>query len=98
MFGGMPMSRVRPLPLPSPPKPTADGWSRSAEREKQLNAAMAQIAQTEQGKVIMGWLREITVGAVMAPTCSDAELRQMEGMRQLYAILCVRLERGEKGE
>lgn len=45
------------------------------------------LMQHKAGKNVLNFLREITLNTVLAPTNTDAELRQAEGRRELFATI-----------
>lgn len=69
------------------PEKTLDGLHRSPEREEEINACFREIASTQAGRKALAYLEEITTRVVMDPVTTDAELRHMEGMRALYAVI-----------
>lgn len=66
---------------------TMDGLKRSVEGEEEINGAFRALAGTAFGADVLAYLREITLDTVLLPSASEAELRHMEGMRALYAII-----------
>lgn len=67
-----------------------DGIVRSSDVEEKINAACRSALNTPSGKMVMDYLRSITLNTVLPPSASDAELRMQEGMRRLFGILDAR--------
>lgn len=55
-------------------------------------------ASEAECQTFMTWLRDLTVNRVHVHTVSEAELRELEGMRRLYSIICIRSELGRTGD
>lgn len=73
-----------------------DGFKRSRDAEERINSACRALFASENGKVVMEYLRSITTNVVMPATASDAELRDREGMRRLVGILDARAKSNPK--
>ena len=93
---------------PAKPAPLAenyawpDGIDRTAqgtpalERERTLNDAALTIFKGEAGRVFLEYLRNITVERQTSPTMSDAELRHLDGQRNLVLMIERRMEYGRR--
>jgi hypothetical protein len=81
--------RSRDLDLPRKAQ-TADGIHRPAEQEEELNALYRTAFSTPAGREVLAHLQQITMLTPLLPSVSDAELRHMEGMRALVAIVTTR--------
>lgn len=69
---------------------TVDGVPRDDDLEEKINAACRAALNTPAGNMLMDYLKSITTNAVLPASASDAELRMMEGMRRVVAILDTR--------
>lgn len=67
-----------------------DGWARSTDAEEKIDAACRAALTGPAGEAVMEYIKSITTSAVLPAGSSDAELREMEGMRRLTAILDTR--------
>jgi len=67
-----------------------DGFARSPASEEKINQACRAALNTPDGKVLMDYLRMITVNTVMPAEVSDGQLRMQEGMRRLFGIMDAR--------
>lgn len=67
-----------------------DGFARNPDLEEKINAACRTVLTGPAGEQVMEYIKSITTSAVLPPGSSDAELREMEGMRRLCAILDMR--------
>lgn len=77
-------------------KASIDGFLRAPDLEEKINAAFAATLNGPSGRMVMDYLRSITVNTVLPPSASDGELRMQEGMRRLFGIIDAR--RGAKKE
>lgn len=59
-----------------------------------LARAFARCFRDEDGQRVIGHLGSITLGRVFGPKASDAQLRHLEGQRQLIAYVKALIERG----
>lgn len=75
---------------------TIDGLPRPRDEEERLNALFRTVFSGPSGREALEHLQSITTQTVMLPSVSDAELRHMEGMRALAAII-TRRALSEKG-
>lgn len=67
-----------------------DGIERTAEEQKRLNEVCAIGISGARGRVFMDYLRSISIERASGPHISDQELRHLEGMRYLVAIISQR--------
>ncbi len=85
-------ARSRPgayaIPVPSDPDP--------ATRER-IEKAFARAFAGNDGGLVLGYLRALTIERVLGSQSSDAALRQIEGQRQLVHTIESLIERGVKG-
>jgi len=75
----------------------ADGIPRKPSVEAEIVRVFETIAALPEGGAMLNYLRSITADAVLMATASDAELRHMEGMRALYAIIKERMSPRNEG-
>lgn len=73
-----------------------DGIIRQAEQEDELDRWAAATFRDEVAKRFLNYLKSITMNNVLGPGSDDRELRHIEGMRNLYAIIERRIENGRK--
>lgn len=73
-----------------------DGIVRSVEQDDEINRWAAATFREEVGKKFLDYLRSITLFNILGPNSDDRELRQLEGMRNLYAIIERRIENGRR--
>lgn len=64
-----------------------DDFTRSPEAEEQINGPVRSALTSPAGRKVMDYLMSITTNLALPPSATDAELRSMEGMRRLVAIL-----------
>lgn len=64
-----------------------DEVKRPRHVEKELNESVDLLFSSPVGVFIWDYLRSITLNRVSAPGCPEAELRELEGQRRLFAIL-----------
>lgn len=67
-----------------------DGVERPAEAEEKINAAFRSVFGRPDGRMVMDYLRSITLNTVLPPSATDGELRMQEGMRRLFGIIDAR--------
>lgn len=77
----------------SPP----DGFGRSQESEQRLNSAVRATFETDAGREVLAWLHQITTLRCLPDTASEAQLRALNGQRNLVAIIAERIEHGRHG-
>lgn len=80
------------------PVATADGLPRSRAEEERLNELARHCLATPQGREFIAYLRSITIEVALLPSATDAELRHMEGMRALVAIIHARANSTPNGD
>jgi hypothetical protein len=90
------MSQFRDL-VPPRRAPTVDGLPRSTEAEEAVNAIFRRLFSEPQGPEVLAYLQQITIQRVLDPSATDAELRHLEGMRALVAIITARATSRPKG-
>lgn len=74
-------------PLPGSPDPAA------AERD--FHRAFARCFSSPDGARVLAHLRAMTIERAVGPDVSDAQLRHLEGQRQLIAYVLALIERGK---
>lgn len=90
----MPRPLGEPRPTPQADRATVkglDGYTRTPQREAEINSAVLHTFATAPGQECLRWLREITVETVLDPSQGDAVLRHQEGMRHLVKLIEARL-------
>lgn len=75
-----------------------DGFTRSSEKEKELNQLVAQVLSTDSGKEVLRYLRSITIEMVNGPNVSTEELRHIEGQRYIVGLLEQRVAHGHRSK
>jgi|TARA_B100000676_G_scaffold311662_1_gene382391 hypothetical protein len=75
-----------------------DGYVRSAAEERKLNKLMASVFVGAKGDEALGYIRQITIEAVSGPDIGQDQLRHLEGMRYLAAIIQRRVTKGRENE
>lgn len=77
----------------SPP----DGFGRSVENERRINAAVCATFDTTDGREVLAWLHQITTLRALPDTAPEAQLRALNAQRNLVAIIIERIEHGRHG-
>jgi hypothetical protein len=73
-----------------------DGFTRSKSEDEIIDQNMASLFGTPTGGEVLRYLRSVTIEAVSGANISDAELRHLEGMRFLVALIERRIATGHK--
>jgi hypothetical protein len=73
-----------------------DGFTRNKQEDDKINQNFASLFSTPTGQEILRYLRSVTIEAVSGANISDAELRHLEGMRFLVALIEKRIASGHK--
>ena len=73
-----------------------DGFARGDEEDKRVSLDIAALFASPTGGSVLKYLRSITIEAVNGPNVTDAELRHMEGQRDLVGLLERRIKHGQK--
>ena|SRR6187399_1603641 len=73
----------------NPPGP--DGLVRAPDEHKRLNELMALTFRGDAGKAALDYLRSISIERACGPHVSDGELRHLEGMRYVVAVISQRI-------
>lgn len=73
-----------------------DGFARSKEEDDKINQNLASLFSTPTGAEVLRYLRSVTIEAVSGANISDAELRHLEGMRFLVALIEKRIASGHR--
>lgn len=66
---------------------TVDGHPRSKEKDLEISEAVHRILGTADGETLFSWLRQITTNKVLGSNSTDGEIRYMEGMRMITALI-----------
>jgi hypothetical protein len=75
-----------------------DGIERAPAVEKRINEQLALCFKGESGKAALDYLRSISIERVCGPFAGDAELRHLEGMRHIVAIISQRIAQHHKDQ
>jgi hypothetical protein len=78
---------MRPEELQTGP----DGVPRARAEQARINELLALAFKGDAGKAAMDYLRSISIERVCGPGASDAELRHLEGMRFIVAVISQRI-------
>lgn len=73
-----------------------DGHQRPKEADNQISLSVASLFNSENGKMVMQYLRSITIESVHGAAVTDAELRHMEGQRYIVGVLQARINHAHK--
>lgn len=73
-----------------------DGLVTNQESEDKINNACASVFKTPAGKILLDYLRKVTVDRVAGPEVNPNALLHMEGGRWVYGILVSRNELGKQ--
>ena len=73
-----------------------DGFTRNKQEDDKINQNFASLFSTPTGQEVLRYLRSVTIEAVSGANISDAELRHLEGMRFLVALIEKRIASGHK--
>lgn len=65
--------------------------------EEDLAMAFARCFRGQDGDRVLQHLRRLTIERRLAPDCSEAELRHLEGQRHLAAYIAQLVSRGRFG-
>ena len=92
------------LPSKSKPKPkearkiyaAPDGKKRTNKQEHDINEAFAITFRDPAGKLVLNYLKSITVNAVLPSSSNPNEIVYHEGARWLMAIIDTRIEHGKE--
>jgi len=84
--------------------PTAAGWSwfhqpdpepaPGPDPAAELALALARCLGGSDGTRVVAWLRASTLERVLGPEAGEAQLRHLEGQRQLVSLILALAERG----
>jgi hypothetical protein len=73
-----------------------DGIGRTPEQDRKINEAFAATFNAECAKVVLDYLKSITINRVCGPEGTDTFLRHLEGQRSIVALISTRVEQGIK--
>lgn len=73
-----------------------DGFTRTKSDDEKIDQNMASLFSTPTGAEVLRYLRSVTIEAVSGANISDAELRHLEGMRFLVALIEKRIASGHR--
>jgi len=71
-----------------------DGFSRTPAQEKDLNLAFASVFRGADGKIVLDYLKSISIQNVSGPNVDTNSLLHLEGQRFLVGIIAQRFEAG----
>jgi len=80
----------------------SDGWAwfdrgDAPPTDRALALAAARCFRGGDGEAVLEHLRAVTLERALGPAASDAQLRHLEGQRQLVSHLVSLVERGRQG-
>ena len=55
--------------------------------DKEVKAAFQKMSKTKEGTVVLSFLCKITLDRFLGPDATDAQLRHLEGQRQLVSYI-----------
>lgn len=73
-----------------------DGRNLSPAKERELNELAHATLDTPAGQELLTYLENITLRRPLPASCTDAELRHLEGQRWLVGVLRARLIAGRE--
>lgn len=79
-----------------------DGWAwfdrgDAPEADRSLALAVARCFRGRDGEAVLSHLRAVTLERALGPGAGDAQLRHLEGQRQLVAHIIRLVARGRDG-
>jgi hypothetical protein len=78
------------------PEQGPDGILRARAEHQRLNELLATVFKGDAGKSALDYLRSISIERVCGPHATDAELRHLEGMRFIVAVISQRISAHHK--
>ena len=78
------------------PETGPDGIQRARAEQARLNEVLATTFKGDLGKQALDYLRSISIERVCGPHATDAELRHLEGMRFIVAVISQRISAHHK--
>lgn len=73
-----------------------DGHERTAEREREINLALASCFAGEAGRLALDYLRSITTNVASGPEISTNALLHLEGQRFIVGLISQRINLGHR--
>jgi hypothetical protein len=73
------------------PETGPDGIPRARAEQARINELLATVLKGDAGKAALDYLRSISIERVCGPAATDAELRHLEGMRFIVAVISQRI-------
>jgi|TARA_R110000824_G_scaffold58559_2_gene158194 hypothetical protein len=73
-----------------------DGYTREANKDKEISLVAAQLFATESGQSFLKYLKSITIQQVHGPNVTTEELRHIEGQRYIVALIESRINHAHK--
>jgi hypothetical protein len=73
-----------------------DGFVRSPDDERRLNYAVTSVFKGDEGRLVLNYLKSISINAVSGPEIGANQLFHKEGMRFLVAIIEDRITKHNK--
>lgn len=74
-----------------------DGRERSRAQEDQLNEAFGIAFQGEVGRLVLDYIKSISINYVHGPEASNGVIRHTEGQRFMASMILERTRIGQKG-
>jgi len=71
-----------------------DGIARTPDQDKKINEAFQETFRPECARVVMDYLKSITINRISGPESSAEYLRHLEGQRSIVALISTRIEQG----
>jgi|DEB0MinimDraft_3_1074331.scaffolds.fasta_scaffold00019_43 hypothetical protein len=71
-----------------------DGITRTPEQDRKINEAFAATFKEECGKIVIDYLKSITINRISGPESTAEYLRHLEGQRSIVALISQRFEQG----
>ncbi|HEX9568417.1 MAG TPA: hypothetical protein VF987_01950 [Rhodospirillales bacterium] len=84
------------------PSTDEEGWAwfdrdQAPKADSVLGEAFARCFRGGDGEVVLSHLRTVTLERALGPGATDAQLRHLEGQRQLVSQIINLVERGRAG-
>ena len=73
-----------------------DGFQRNRINDARISTDIAALFNTELGQEVFKYLKSITIDAVNGPNVTDAELRQLEGLRYIVGLIDRRIQHAHR--
>lgn len=73
-----------------------DGVQRTTSQDNIISTTVTHLFESEMGKVVLDYLKSITIQRIHGPNVTTEELRHHEGQRYIVALLETRIQHGHK--